>query len=100
MAACWIALPGNMPLSAAFAFAAAHFGDMHLHGGVRPLDDAAAAGLLRAQTEEAFHRYDVPAFVRLVDRAFDAAAHSLRGAIDTVRLVIKGFGASESSLSR
>jgi alpha-amylase/alpha-mannosidase (GH57 family) len=64
--------------SAAFAFAAADFGEMHLHGGVRPLDDPAAIGLLRAHAEEAFQRFDIPAFVRLVDRAFDAGAYSLR----------------------
>lgn len=62
----------------AFAFAAADFGEMHLHGGVRTLDDPAAIGLLRAHAEDAFHRFDVPAFVRLVDRAFDAGAYSLR----------------------
>jgi alpha-amylase/alpha-mannosidase (GH57 family) len=64
--------------AAPFAFATAHFGGMHLHGGVRPLDDPAAATLLRAQAEEAFQRYDMPAFVRLVDRAFDAGTYSLR----------------------
>jgi alpha-amylase/alpha-mannosidase (GH57 family) len=64
--------------SAAFAFAAADFGEMHLHGGVRALDDAATTVLLRVHAEEAFHRYDVPAFVRLVDKAFDAGAYSLR----------------------
>jgi alpha-amylase/alpha-mannosidase (GH57 family) len=64
--------------AAPFAFAAAHFGGMHLHGGVRPLEDPAAATLLRAQAEEAFQRYDMPAFVRLVDRAFDAGTYSLR----------------------
>jgi len=64
--------------SAAFAFAAADFGEMHLHGGVRALDDTAVTVLLRAQAEDAFQRFDMPAFVRLVDRAFDAGAYSLR----------------------
>src|SRR5439155_22809088 len=62
----------------AFAFAAAHFGDVHLHGGVRPLGDPAEDERLRAEAEGAFRRFDVPAFVRVVDRAFDAAACSLR----------------------
>jgi alpha-amylase/alpha-mannosidase (GH57 family) len=64
--------------SAAYEFAAAHFGEVHLHGGVRPLDpDAAAAARRRDGVAAAFERFDVPGFVRLVDREY-AAAHSLR----------------------
>jgi alpha-amylase/alpha-mannosidase (GH57 family) len=76
--------------SAAFAFAAADFGEMHLHGGVRRLEDAAAAVLLRAQAEEAFQRFDLPAFVRLVDRAFDAGPYSLRSLFSDERRAIVG----------
>lgn len=64
--------------SAAFAFAAVHFGETNLSGGVRPVsvDDDAEP---RKALEEAFQRYDVAEVIRLLDREYDAAAYSLRG---------------------
>ncbi|MFO0809101.1 MAG: DUF3536 domain-containing protein [Gemmataceae bacterium] len=62
--------------SATFAFAAVHFGETNLSGGVRPF--AADENARRKSLEDAFQRYDVPEVVRLLDREYDAAAYSLR----------------------
>ncbi len=64
--------------SAAFAFAAVHFGETNLSGGVRPFAADDGEGPRKA-LEEAFQRYDVAEVIRLLDREYDAAAYSLRG---------------------
>src|SRR5947209_18754232 len=64
--------------AADFSFGAVHLGDVNLRGGVRPYDGPDAHGHRRDALEAAFRRFDLTEVMLLVDREFDAAAHSLR----------------------
>jgi alpha-amylase/alpha-mannosidase (GH57 family) len=64
--------------SGVFEFAAVHFGDVNLHGGVRPHEGKEAEARRRKELAEAFGRFDMAEVLRLLDRHFAAAAHSLR----------------------
>jgi hypothetical protein len=61
-----------------FGFAAVHFGDHNLVGGVRPRRDEASHERLLAELEEAFNRADFPAVITALHTHFEAGTYSLR----------------------
>jgi hypothetical protein len=61
-----------------FDFAAVHFGEVNLHGGVRIHEGSGPDARRRRELAEAFSRYDIAEVIRLLDRGFAAAAYSLR----------------------
>jgi hypothetical protein len=64
--------------SADYSFGAVHLGDINLRGGVRPYDGPDLHAARRDAVEAAFRRFDLPEVLLLLDRDFDAGAHSLR----------------------
>jgi hypothetical protein len=64
--------------SAEFAFAAVHFGDHNLSGGVRPYRGESDFQALRRELTGALEQADFPAVILTLDRQFAAATYSLR----------------------
>ncbi len=59
------------------AFAAAHFGDHNVYGGVREFGDVDSYNALLSEASAAFQRADLPAIVRAIDRLFGGSTYSL-----------------------
>jgi alpha-amylase/alpha-mannosidase (GH57 family) len=64
--------------SAEFMFAAVHFGDHNLSGGVRSYTGADDFQALRGELGRELEQIDLPALILTLDRQFSAATYSLR----------------------
>jgi hypothetical protein len=64
--------------SAELIFGAVHFGDHHLHGGVRPFEDGEDYLRLRDELTASFETADFLRLILTMDKQLDSATHSLR----------------------